>query len=73
MSAQQLSREVRALLLVERVMLAQTLRASLAEGVTEPDDRRLMKKVARRDVELSDTKSDCGKAWPRGALREQSR
>jgi putative addiction module component (TIGR02574 family) len=54
MSAQQLSNEALALPLAERVALAQTLWASLEEGITESDDRSLMAEVLRRDEELND-------------------
>jgi putative addiction module component (TIGR02574 family) len=53
MSAQQLSNEALALPLAERVALAQTLWASLEEGITESDDRSLMAEVLRRDEELN--------------------
>ena len=42
-----------ALPLAERVVLAQTLWASLDEGQTEPDDQSLMAEVLRRDEELT--------------------
>lgn len=52
MSAQQLSKEAQALPLAERVVLAQTVWASLNEVLAEPDDRSLMEDALRRDAEL---------------------
>ncbi len=56
MSLQQLSNEALALPLAERVVLAQTLWASLEEEPeepVEPDDRSVAEEALRRDAELT--------------------
>ena len=53
MSTQQLTAEVMALPLSERVALAQTLWQSIDAGLTDADEREAVREAARRDQELT--------------------